>query len=328
MNRDFSVFRDPGNQLPLHSEDASTLKSGEGSEYPLVKGIPRFVASENYAQAFGSQWNEFPKTQLDSYSGLSITETRLSRCLNGHLEGLDGKKVLEAGSGAGRFTEILLKHGAELHSFDFSLAVEANASNNGHHESLSLAQADIREIPYERGSYEYVVCLGVLQHTPDPEESIRALWEMVVPGGFLAIDHYRKKLRDLLPLPNKAYRAIIRRLPARNQMRVVRWLTDFWFPVHWKFRDSAAMRAILGKLSPVCFYYPAIALASRQMYYEWGLLDTHDATTDWYKHLRTAGEIESFLESLGAEAISVVNDGNGVEAFCRKPSEGSADRPN
>ena len=115
----------------------------------------------------------------------------------------------------------------------------------------------------------------------------------------------------------------------REAARMLAVCSSLSWNMPWARRQrSAAMRAILGKLSPVCFYYPAIALASRQMYYEWGLLDTHDATTDWYKNLRTAGEIESFLESLGAEAISVVNDGNGVEAFCRKPSEGSADRPN
>ena len=319
MNEDLSVFLDPETRGSLSPGNESELVSEEGIAYPVVKGIPRFVGSENYAQAFGSQWNDFPKTQLDSHTGLPITEERLERCFQGRLPDIRGRKVLEAGSGAGRFTEILLKYGARLHSFDFSLAVEANASNNGPHASLSLAQADIRRIPYPRASYDFVVCLGVIQHTPDPEESIRHLWEMVAPGGYLVIDHYRRKKRDLLPLPNKAYRAIIRRLPSRYQMNVVKSLTDFWFPIYWRFRDFPLVLSVLGKLSPLCFYYPGIALADRQMHYEWSLLDTHDATTDWYKHLRTADEIKGLLESIGAESVTVVNDGNGVEAFCTKP---------
>ena len=60
------------------------------------------------------------------------------------------KKVLEAGSGAGRFTEILLKYGAVVDSFDYSSAVEANAKNNGHHDNLVLVQADIRKMPFPK----------------------------------------------------------------------------------------------------------------------------------------------------------------------------------
>ena len=78
--------------------------------------------------------------------------------------------VLEVGSGAGRFTEILLKHGAIVHSIDYSNAVDANAINNGHHENLTLVQADIRRIPFPKAIYDYVVCLGVIQHTPNSEE--------------------------------------------------------------------------------------------------------------------------------------------------------------
>ena len=43
---------------------------------------------------------------------------------------LKGEKILEVGSGAGRFTEILLGTGAEITSFDYSNAVTANYNNN------------------------------------------------------------------------------------------------------------------------------------------------------------------------------------------------------
>lgn len=56
------------------------------------------------------------------------------------------------------------------------------------------------------------------------------------------------------------------------------------------------------------------------MYYEWALLDTHDGTTDFYKHYRNESQIHKHLEKIGAEDIEVNVGGNGVEAFCRKPS--------
>lgn len=322
MNTDLSFLRDPETAESL-TTDGTNLRSGSGRDYPVVRGIPRFVGAENYSDDFGMQWNMFPTTQLDSSTGLDISERRLARCLQGNLPNLKGVTVLEAGSGAGRFTEVLLKHGAVAHSFDYSNAVEANARNNGAHENLTLVQADIRKIPFAKASYEYVVCLGVLQHTPSPEESIRALWEMVKPGGALAIDHYPWRWKIVLPPPFgeaiALYRRAILALPKRLRFRTVRALTNFWFPVHWKFRDSAMAQRVLRRLSPVLFYYPQIPLRDRNMYYQWALLDTHDATTDYYKHRRTVVQIERFLEGLGAVDIVVAAGGNGVEAFCKKP---------
>ena len=90
------------------------------NKYPIINEIPRFVELKNYANDFGFQWKKFRKTQLDSFSGLTISEERLKRVLNMPLKDLKNKKVLEAGCGSGRFSEILLKYGAVLTSFDFS----------------------------------------------------------------------------------------------------------------------------------------------------------------------------------------------------------------
>jgi SAM-dependent methyltransferase len=322
MNQDLSCLRDPNNDDILVRKDCELI-SKSGLLYRIVNGIPRFVDPENYSADFGSQWNMFPKTQLDSFSGIDVSEVRLARCMQGNLTSLKGKLVLEAGSGAGRFTEILLKHGAVVHSFDFSNAVEANAKNNGENENLVLVQADIRKIPFIKASYDYVICLGVLQHTPSPEQSINCLWEMVCPGGALVIDHYPWKLRIVLPPPLgealALYRLINLRLPRKLRFKFVKSLVNFWFPIHWRFKDSAFMQRILRRISPVLFYYPHIKLLDRQMYYEWALLDTHDGTTDFYKHRRTVSEVRKIIEKIGAMDIVVSPGGNGVEAFCRKP---------
>ena len=321
MNEDWTRFCDPGLQQPLR-KTPNGLVNSVGREYPIVGSIPRFVPSENYAADFGAQWNRFPATQLDSHTGRSISERRLSRCFRGELSKIAGRPVLEAGSGAGRFTEILLQHRAVLDSFDFSAAVEANARNNGQ-ERMSLAQADIRSIPFRKGAYDFVVCLGVLQHTPDTEESIAKLWEMVAPGGRLIIDHYRWNLWLRLPPPlgdaEKLYRQMILRLPPERRWPVVKRLVDFWFPIYWRLRDNKVARKILARIGGIHFYAGQIPLENREQYYEWALLDTHDGMTDAYKRYRTPGQIKRALELLGAVEIEVWKDGNGVEAWCRKP---------
>jgi SAM-dependent methyltransferase len=302
---------------------ADALVADGGVRHPIVQGIPRFVSSDNYAQAFGDQWVRFPKTQLDSHTGIPLSEGRLDRCLRGSLHAVAGKLVLEAGSGAGRFTELLLKYGAIVDSFDFSSAVAANAANNGTHPEVTLVQADIRRIPFARESYDYVLCLGVVQHTPDPEETIASLWSRVRPGGRLVFDHYRWKIRNFLPPPfgvaGLVYRWYFLRVPRERQFAAVKRVFDFWFPWIWRFRDSRALQFLLSRMTPIVNYYPHFGLRDREMYYEWMLLDTHDAMTDVYKHRRTARDVRGVLERLGAVEIEVTHGGNGVEASCRKP---------
>ena len=324
-NRNFHAHPrlvDPETLKPM--ELTTDAYIGEGHRhYPIIDNIPRFVPEENYACAFGRQWKLFPRTQLDSSTGIPLSEQRLARCVGGNLATLEGKIVLEAGSGAGRFTEILLKYGAVVDSFDFSTAVKANAANNGGHPRLTLVQADIRQMPFQTEAYDVVVCLGVVQHTPDPEESIRALWSRVKPGGLLVFDHYRRKVRNYLPPPFGAaaliYRWYFLRCKPENQFDAVKRVFDFWFPRVWHYRRSKMIQFVLSRVTPIVNYYPHFGLRDREMYYEWMLLDTHDAMTDVYKHRRTSTELRLFLDSLQAEGIRTVHAGNGVEVICRKP---------
>lgn len=316
-------LRDPKTGVPLVQSEDGFLHSSDGGGYPVVGHIPRFVGSGNYANAFGKQWLMFAKTQLDSYTGLSLSAERLERCLGHPIGRLEGLRVLEAGSGAGRFTELLLKAGAWVDSFDYSNAVEANWKNNGGNERLVLVQADVRRMPFPAEAYDLVVCLGVVQHTPDPDETVRSLWSRVRPGGRLVFDHYRRKVRNYLPPPlgvaGMVYRWYFLALPEEKQFDAVKRVFDFWFPVIWKFRRSRLAQFLLSRLTPIVNYWPHFGLRDRDMYYEWMLLDTHDAMTDVYKHRRTSGELRRLLHTLGAEDVRTRHAGNGVEVACRKP---------
>ncbi len=72
------------------------------------------------------------------------------------------KNVLEVGCGAGRFTELLLKHGARVFASDLSAAVEANYDNCRGAAGYFVCQADLRELPARREAFDFVICLGVI----------------------------------------------------------------------------------------------------------------------------------------------------------------------
>ena len=98
--------------LTNQAEPGSIACTACGTRYPIVNGVVRFVDREHYAGSFGFQWNAHRRTQLDSYTGLPLSRDRLFQ-VSGWPEDLSGKTILEAGSGAGRFTEVLVKAGRE-----------------------------------------------------------------------------------------------------------------------------------------------------------------------------------------------------------------------
>ncbi len=150
-----------------------------------LRSILRLVSDQNYAASFGLQWKFFRKTQLDSYTKTAISRDRLTRLLGGNLDIVRNRNVLECGCGAGRFTEILLDSGARVFAVDISSAVEANYLNFGDRENYFVCQSDLNRMPIKPEQFDAVICIGVVQHTPNPEATIRTLATQVKAEGSL-----------------------------------------------------------------------------------------------------------------------------------------------
>lgn len=284
--------------------------------YAIKHGIPRFVGDGNYADAFGLQWNTFKLTQFDSYTGTSITASRLESALGHSLAQLQGLKVLEAGSGAGRFTEVLLKHGAIVYSFDFSNAVDVNRDNNMPHERLTLFQADIGHIPFADDYFDLVICLGVLQHTPSTKRSLQELRRVLRSGGQLVCDHYKYHWGNFTSL-YMVWWWLIKRLNPTWQLAVTDALTRFFFPIHWAVRDLSFLQMLLRRISPINFYYRRYDLP-KQTLYEWSRLDTHDRNTDHFKRHVTKASFEQMFCQLDFSQCEVFIGGTGYVGRARK----------
>ncbi len=314
----------PVHHAPLEmSSDWASCK--DGHRYPIRLGIPRLLESDcSYVDAFGEQWKRFRTTQLDSHSQLPISKDRLHRCLGDkRVEKLrhgSRAEVLEAGCGAGRFTEVLLDlPSVALTSTDLSSAVEPNQENCPQSDRHRVLQCDIRAFPFAAQQYDGVVCLGVVQHTPDPEESLAALYAQVKPGGWLVIDHYTPTLSHYTKITWLLLRPIMKRLSPATSMAASEWLTKLLFPLHRAARNSWVRQVVLSRISPLVTHFHAFPDLPDDLQYEWAVLDTNDGLTDYYKHLRTAPQLSRFLAGLGARDIQVARGGNGVELSCWKP---------
>jgi SAM-dependent methyltransferase len=271
--------------------------------------------------------------------------------VGGDLNVLKGKQVLEAGCGAGRFTEILLQSGADVQATDLSIAVEANYDNFNQYKNYTVCQSSILEPPYAPEQFDFVICVGVIQATPDPEETIMVLASLVKPGGQLVIDIYsydypatasRRFLRQLLLnkpgwLTLNVCRMLVALLwPLHRGLRgLCRWtnlhlkppqllkrsgrMETFWLENIQDLARCSKLYAAWVRLSPLVDYQDSYPQLGNRLLRAWAILDMHDTVTDVYKHFRSQEEIVNHLESLGLEIIEAGYGGNGVEARAFKP---------
>jgi len=318
-----SLFRCPktGESLTLLDTKYSNNKIQSGwliSEisklrYPIINYIPRFVTEPNYADSFGFQWNEFPKTQLDSYTGISISEKRFFDTTNFN-KNLQGELILEVGSGAGRFTEIILKTGATLYSCDYSDAVEANYKNNGTSTNLFLFKASVYDLPFHKKSFSKVICIGVIQHTPNPEESFYKLAEMVKDGGELVIDTYNKRLLSIISW-KYILRPITKRIPQKTLFNSLKKIVPFFIPLSKFFRIIGGRFG--AKLFPI-IEYSHLGL-NKKLNQSWAILDTFDMYSPAHDHPQSITTVQNWFKQAGFINIVVSLGPNGIIGRGQKP---------
>lgn len=282
-------------------------------------GIPRFVADDGYAESFGEQWKRWRLVQLDSVTGKPISRRRLFEG-TGWPERLDGATVLEVGCGAGRFTEVLLDAGAEVWALDASSAVDAARENLGEHDRLHLAQADLFDLPFAEGSFDYVLCYGVLQHTPDPR---RAFLTVCRYGGTIAADVYRRQPFVDRWSAKTLWRPLTRRLPRETLRRVVEWYVPRWLPVDTRLARVPKVGRFLTAAVP-CWNYTGLLPLSRDELVAWAVLDTFDALSPRYDEPQTLGAVESWVREAGLVDASVRYGGNGILVNGRQPGSPTA----
>jgi len=272
-------------------------------------GIPQFVEDEAYVSAFGIQWLKHAKTQLDSYTGLTITRDRLIRMFGPLYSHLNHKTILEAGCGAGRFTEILLESDSLITAVDLSVAVLVNQSNNGVHKHLRIIRASITDLPFDNNQFDIVFC---------PQESIEQLYKQVKPGGWLVFDQYRYNLSYFL---RTAWfiRLVLRRLNPEQGLKITDWLVRFWLPLHRMCYRNRLLEIILFRISPITVHYSSYPKMKEEDQISWAQLNTHDNLTDCHKHFTTLRKLKKVLALLGATNQYLCQMPYTIEVRCQKP---------
>jgi SAM-dependent methyltransferase len=292
---------------PRQSE--SEIESGQlrcaacSVDYPIVRFIPRFVPQENYASSFGFQWNRFPRTQLDSNSGVPITRERFEASTNWSAERIAGALVLDAGCGSGRFAEVSLTMGGRVVAVDYSSAIDAARANLRRFPNAHFVQADIYRLPFRAESFDFVYCLGVLQHTPDVERAFHALVPPLKRGGRIAVDLYPKTWMNVL-WPKNWLRPLTKRMPRERLFRIVERAVPVLLPVSRAIARIPRVGRKLKHLVPVSNYAGIYPLNEQQLR-EWAILDTFDLLSPAYDSPQNAGTLRRWFAAAGLHDVEI-----------------------
>lgn len=312
---DVSILRCPKTGESLSFDSAlgaeGAFVSPSGATYPIIDRVPRFVGSEAYADTFGVEWNRFPQTQLDRANGTHISEHRFWQVTGMKPSELQGKRVLEAGCGMGRFVDVLASAGAEVWGADLSAAVVPCERNTRERPNCQIVQADLRELPFGQ-AFDFIYSIGVLHHTPDAQASFLRIARHLKPGGTICAWVYSlgeaSGVRTRwIPRPHHAYGLLTRGVPKHlhdpfftayaklalraRKLPVPRVVWDVLLPI----QDLEAKKPMQDGHEPD----GGDAAARERLRFDWGLLSVYDTFTPKYIRQTSQAEVIDWAEGAG-----------------------------
>lgn len=280
---------------------------GCGASFPIAGGIPRFVRPEqDYCANFGFQWQKWRTLQIDRLSGHDLSESRFLADSRWPKDWLKGKLILDAGCGAGRFSDVARAHGAHVVAVDISDAINAcrdtttNAgdSNGGR---VDCIQASLFDLPLKPGIFDAVYCMGVIQHTPDPAKLMATLPAMLKPGGRIAYNFYEEGLWRRLQFIKYALRLVTPHLSVGFNLGLSRFLVALFYPL-------TRLLAPIPKLHILNHFIPIAAVHDRHLdaeqQYAWTLLDTFDWYGARFEKRQHHDHVAATLEQVGMTDVS------------------------
>lgn len=237
-------------------------------------------------------------------------------------------RVLEVGPGSGFNTKFIAENcPGDVFALDVSDAAFTTQENTQALPNCTVVQADLMLAPFPDDHFDFVIADGVLHHTPDTRDAVRALYRKVRPGGqfffyvykqmgaarFFTDQHIRQAF---MPLDTQAcYEACegITELGRELSRLGAKITLDKAIPVLGIPAGTHDVQRLLYYNFVKCFWNEAFDYETNNM-----------VNFDWY-HPHNAwqhsqDEVEGWLKELGATDYSFQDaNPNGISTLVRKP---------
>jgi SAM-dependent methyltransferase len=273
--------------------------------------------------AYGLQWNRFRIVRAEEDRATFRNRTGFGAA------DLEGKRVLDAGCGMGRYLRIAAESPARLIvGVDLSLAVVAARELTAGLPNVSIIRGDLLRLPFAPGSFDQIYSLGVIDHTPDPRAAFLALARLLRPGGRIAVWVYPRERRIVETIMD-VQRAISTRLP----LGLLEPLCRIAAPIGgWKRRLMSSPRSLAQRLG-VAVHLASIGV-SMHPDPEVRVCDTLDWYAPRYLTRHTHDEVAGWFAEAGlVDVVDLSRDqaffhegqGHGINlAGSRAPDSGPA----
>ncbi len=136
---------------------------------------------------------------VDIYQAdIAETDGRVQAVLS-HLGDLNGKRVLDAGCGKGRFSAIIKRRypQADVTALDISARMLRHVP-----PGIRTVQGGILDMPFADGRFDAVICIEALEHVVQIAEGVKELTRVLAPGGKLIIIDKNKDKLGALKMPS------------------------------------------------------------------------------------------------------------------------------
>lgn len=127
----------------------------------------------------------------DSIPGPADAEDRVA-AFCGRACPVSAGRVLDVGCGTGRLAPHLfgrLPAETSLVELDYAFDMLLESSRKRAESGLHRVCGDALQPPFPGGSFDVVLCFGILPHLGDARGALKALWRLLRPGGGLAVGH-------------------------------------------------------------------------------------------------------------------------------------------
>lgn len=333
------------------SFDETEVESGsfeyKGNLVRIEHGVPMFFEAfsdekrdqrdkeqEKTNETFSAKWNIFMRENnqdthdyllgfvLKRLVPLGIrTEEEYQRFLQ------DKKMILDAGSGMGWMSEYMAQNtSGTVISAEIGDGVFAGYEKCRNYENCHVIKADLMELPFADGTFDFIYSDGVLHHTPDTKLAMKALYDKVKPGGTFWFYIY-KEMNPVKHFCDDYIRREFMKLSPEEALEQCQAITDLG-------RELSRIHATITLEKPIdVLNIPAGTFdLQRFIYYNfikcyWNEKIGYDVSNiinfDWYHpnnaQQQTEEEVRGWMKEYGIEDYEIyIANPNGMNVVIRK----------
>ncbi|MGD2087773.1 MAG: class I SAM-dependent methyltransferase [Candidatus Aminicenantes bacterium] len=206
-------------------------------------------------------------------------------------------RILEAGSGLGRYVFYLHRMGLDIEGIDFSESTIdfLNEWKKKYNFSANFIHGDVTDLPYENNFLSGYLSFGVIEHFIEgPQKALKEAHRLLRPGGIAIISTPSISLNIFIRKVKKNFKKLIKRLLLYKQAEEK--FFQYWYrPKKLKrFVEAAGLK--VTKYSGADLFY---------MFCEMGRYSSDNIKENFFAYKFSHKFEKSFLSTIGAQSITI-----------------------